>query len=144
MAGTLQLGLAASGRFPDASAWNRWNGAVVAQLPGCGLLLMQAGVVRAMARGRGLRSGETGGQPLVALRDALRAAPMQVQVELVGCELEVGELQALQVGDVVALRHRTDAPAFLCRSGGDVLLSGWLARTRGRKAIELARPETSA
>ena len=64
--------------------------------------------------------------------------PMRLRVQLEACELDVGSLRELQVGDVLRLRHRIEMPAWVHTAGGDPLFSGFLVRSRGRKAVELA------
>lgn len=131
------LGLAPSAQAPGPAQtlWHSWSGALVMRCDGVGVLLMDAGVVRRFGAGPRPQQPST---PLVCVRDALRSTRMELQVDLDGCELAVGELQGLQVGDVLTLRHRLDAAARVTRPEGDTVLSGWLARVRGRKAVELA------
>ncbi len=125
---------------PPARALTPWSGHVVANLPWDARLLLEAPLVRALVDAAG--AAREPRAPLAAARvpleRALAAAELKLQVQLEGCELAVGSLQDLQLGDVVRLRHRVDAPATVILSGGAALFSGFLARSRGRKAVELA------
>lgn len=76
-------------------------------------------------------------EPLAAVTDALARWPVPLQVELQGCELELGALCELQPGDVVRLSHSLETPASL-REGKRTLLSARLGRQGGAKAVELA------
>ena len=121
---------------PVSQAWQRFSGAVVAEL-GAGVLLMEAKVVEGLLR-RGTRDVPAAGQPLVPVANAIAQNTLQLQVQLEGCELAMGDVAALRLGDVVRLGHRTDMPAVVVQAGGPVLFKGWLARSRGRRAVELA------
>lgn len=79
--------------------------------------------------------------PGAALASALEAAsaqPLQLTAGLEACELALGELQALQTGDVLRLRHRLDRPAQLCDGSGSVLCAAYLGQQGGQRAVELA------
>lgn len=132
------LALAPAPDLPvDAAAWSPWGGAVIASHPVGGALLMEGPVIRRLLEAAGSPKPRRPGGTLVPVHEALGAAPMPLQVELEGCELDLGELEALQAGDVLRLRHRVDAPVLVMQPDGRLLLGGWLARTRGRRAIEL-------
>jgi hypothetical protein len=128
---------------PGAWAFTPWGGSVVVHLPGGARLLLQAAMVRAC-----LDAADTAPQPAtpvkggpatVPVERALAASGLQLQVQLDGCELDVGSLQDLQVGDVLRLRHALDAPAAVSLADGVPLFTGFLARSRGRKAVEIAQ-----
>jgi hypothetical protein len=76
-------------------------------------------------------------EPLASATAALASRSLAVQVELEGCELEVGVLRDLQVGDVVRLEHGLQSPATL-RHAGAPLCRGYLGRQGNLKAVELA------
>lgn len=125
---------------PSASATAPWSGSLVVGLPHGSRLLLGGALVQSMvdavpatpdacARGR---------MPRVPVERALAASGVELHVQLQGCELAVGSLRDLQIGDVVRLGHRLDAPAAVMLPDGTPLFSGFLARSRGRKTVELA------
>lgn len=124
-----------------------WSGAVQAELagtPGWSLLL-GAAAMRAWCAQRGLRAQDTPAraapEPLCSAAEALGARTLPLDVRLAGCELDLGTLQGLQIGDVVRLSHRLDAPARLTDAGGKTLFDGFLVAQKGRKALELVPPQ---
>jgi flagellar motor switch protein FliM len=74
---------------------------------------------------------------LVVATAALAERPLELHVELEGCELDVGALQDLQVGDVVRLAHGLDRPVCV-RHAGASLCHAYIGRRGNRKAVELA------
>ena len=137
--------LAQEGDAPaDPSGWtlSSWSGAVIVGLPWGARLLLGPALVRRVlaalpAEPRPAVSPPSR-PPLSALDRALADTPVQLQVQLDGCDLDVGTLQDLQIGDVLRLRHGIDAPAAVACTDGVPLFHGFLARSRGRKAVELA------
>jgi flagellar motor switch protein FliM len=111
-------------------------------LPTGARLLVDAGAVEQVLRSRApselLASNAASPVATVPVLKALAQAKMTVQVRLQGCELDAGSLQALQLGDVIRLRHGLQTPAVITNGSGRELFSGWLARSRGRKAVQLA------
>jgi hypothetical protein len=133
---------------PAPGAGQPWSGAVQADLPdlpGCTLLVgpdaMRAWCQRAGVRHEGteVRSARV---PLCSATEAMGSRTVAVNVELAGCEIDLGTLQGLQVGDVVRLPHALDAPARVTGSDGQLLFDGFLVAQQGRKAIELAQRTT--
>jgi hypothetical protein len=126
---------------PADAMWRPWSGAATMSLPCGGHLAMQAGVLDSL-----LRPPATSTQarpsiecsPLVTLGEAISRTSLRLRVELEGCELGLGELQDLQAGDVLRLAHPLDAPLSIFHAPGPPLFRGWLARSHGRKAVELA------
>ncbi|MBC5785106.1 FliM/FliN family flagellar motor switch protein [Ramlibacter sp. USB13] len=139
IASLLRLEWSAEPGAPADAVWSYWSGAVIARLPGQGVLLLEAGLVRAVL---GVAARARTEQPVVPLHDAISPGALRVQVELAGCELPLGEVTGLQLGDVIRLQHPVGVAARVCHEG-TVLCDGWLARSRGRRAIELARPESA-
>ena len=118
-----------------------WSGSVLAVLPGGGHMLMQGGVVERLLQvvdQPPASAARTRAAPLVSLTQAMASMSLPIQVQLEGCELAIASLQDLQAGDVLRLRHRLDAPLAVTADGGKLLFGGFLARSRGRKVIELA------
>jgi hypothetical protein len=131
---------------PPAGLGLPWSGAVQVALhgtPGWGLLLAPQ-TVRAWCRAKGLERQHAPArgarEPLCCSAQALAARTLSLNVELAGCEMELGTLQTLQVGDVVRLRHGLDSPAHLTDASGKKLFDGFLLAQEGRKALELVQP----
>jgi hypothetical protein len=76
--------------------------------------------------------------PLSPLAEALSASKVLVRAELAGCELDIGDLEDLAVGDVVALAHALDEPLQVAFAR-DRLCAAFMGRQGGFKAIELVR-----
>ena len=140
LASALQLEPASGRAAPDTAVWSPWSGAVVAELSGSCTLLLEAEVVRRLVRPAAVALIR---HPLVPLAEAMSHRTLRLQVELAGCELPLGELAGLRVGDVLRLRHAVDAPARVRNAAAGVLFDGWLARSRGRRALELASQSAS-
>jgi len=113
-------------------------GAVEADLAGLwgARLLMASEAVSRWRKGPRVRR-QFALEPLVSAIEASGNRPVMLDVELEGCELEVGALQGLQVGDVVRLSHGLQSPASV-RHAGMSFCSAYLGRRGGRKAVELA------
>lgn len=149
LAEALGLELAhADGSSPAPRSLSRWRGYVLASLPFRASLLLDDAVVRVALSARG-EEPEAGAAPradappLVPLLDAVTGQPFPVRVHLEACEVEIGVLQDLRPGDVFRVKHGLDAPALVRTAAGDPLFRGYLARSGGRKAVELA-PESTA
>jgi hypothetical protein len=131
----------AGARAAPAPGGRKWDGAVVATLPFGGRLLLAADAVDALTRRGSVRSparASKGKVPLVSVEEAVENTPYAIDVELEGCEMDLGAFRELQVGDVLRIRHALDAPASVRSAAGVPLFSAVLARSRGRKAVELA------
>lgn len=118
-----------------------WSGALLASLPWGGCVLLEGAVADRLLRSRGAlpaAAARRGVSPVVPLAQAIASTSIPVHVHLEGCEVAIGSLQDLQPGDVLRLRHRLDAPATVMADNGETLFDGFLARSRGRKAVELA------
>lgn len=127
-----------------------WCGDVRASLPFGGLLLLNAGAVEACLRRAGMpaKASATHVAPASLTLPLLQAAAgqrMGLRAQLAPCEVDLGVLQDLQPGDVLRIPHRIDAPLQVCSESGTPLFSGYLASSRGRKALELvfSQPEAS-
>lgn len=148
LAEALGLALAHADSSPPAPrSLFRWRGYVLASLPFRASLLLDDAVVRAVLRARGEEFGtgaapRVDAQPLVPLLDAVAGQPFPVRVHLEACEVEIGVLQDLRPGDVFRVKHGLDAPALVRTAAGDPLFRGNLARSGGRKAVELAPEPT--
>lgn len=135
LARALRLGESGDDQPPAEGVFARWSGAVTASLSCGGMLLMDAGVMQSLAHARSAVRARGG---LVGIGAAMGSAPIDLRVELQGCDLALGALQSLRPGDVLRLSHRVDAPATIFDDRGHAVFRGWLARMRGRRAVELA------
>jgi hypothetical protein len=131
---------AASGPPPDGA----FDGAVHLALPLAGEALrvvLDAACVAALVEPAPAAAAPPRA-PLVALEAALARRRLRLQVELGACELDLGTLQGLRVGDVLPLPLGLDAPARMLDAGGQHLCDAYIGRQGGSKAVELARIET--
>ena len=76
---------------------------------------------------------------VVPVAQALASCRITLQARLEGCELELGALRTLALGNVVRCRHALVAPAMLSDRQGQPCLAGYLVNQAGRRALELAR-----
>lgn len=145
------LDVTGSQAAPDRSLTTPWSGSVVISLamPGqrvLSLLLNPAAVI-ALRERAGMSVAKRPGQGATAavpLTDALSECQLALQVELSPCELDLGSLESLRVGDIVPLAHSLDAP-LLVMSAKDVhVCAGFLGLQGRHKAIELVRQPMSA
>ena len=121
-----------------AAAVQKGSGAVLARWPGVvpGVVLLGEQATRAW------RSGPPSPRArLPALQPAATALSQRrigLAVGLDGCEITLGTLRQLRPGDVLRLRHRLEAPAWLAHGTGEPLLAGHLGRRGAARAVELA------
>ena len=122
-----------------------WSGALCARWTWCGgtwrLGLPHAAVTALLGSEAATQArAAPPSQPLPKERldRALAAEPVALRVMLEGAELNLGQLQALQLDDVVPLSHALDAPALVVAADGTPVCHGWLGQSRGRLAVELS------
>jgi hypothetical protein len=121
-----------------------WSGSVVLELPLAGQplhALLNAACVAALvpvATPAPSRHG-TGAAGLVALESAVAGQVLRLRVELGACELDIGTLQGLQLGDVLPLLHSLDTPARVLGAGDQHVCDAYLGKQGSRKAAELTR-----
>ena len=82
---------------------------------------------------------------LIPLTTALSSQPMEVKAHFTPVLLTLGQIQGLQIGDVIPLAQRLDEPTEL-RLQIDAaqtypLCAAWLGQRNGRMAAELAALE---
>ena len=70
---------------------------------------------------------------------ALADRKVSLRIELSSCELDLGCLEGLHVGDIVPLAHSLDAPLRVSTAQGTRICEGYLGRQAGVKVIELVR-----
>jgi Flagellar motor switch protein len=131
---------------PDHAVFKPWSGCVLLSLASGQLshsLLLNAQCVRALLRlqPNPTRAPERARQApiVVSVEQALADHKLQIQVELTGCELDLGTLQGLRVGDIVPLPHSLDEPLLVSTPACGAFCTGFLGRQAGSKAIELLR-----
>lgn len=121
-----------------------WSGTVLVALPFPRplRLLLNAACVAAIAPATAAAAQASSGTrrcELVPLESAIARQLVRLKVELHACELDLGTLQALHVGDVVQLPHALDVPVQVLSAERQLLCAGYLGRLGSRKAIELVR-----
>lgn len=136
----LKLPPSTEDRAPEAGLLRPWSGAVCLELP-CGdayvNVLVNApavGALLAPAVASAARRGATSMEPLL---QAMSDRSMTLKVELRAFELGLGDLQDLQLGDIVPLQHALDRPLRVCLADGTPICDGYLGQRDGCKAIEL-------
>lgn len=122
-----------------------WSGALQAQWPWCGgtwTLVLPYDAITALVGPLEATApiSHDAPAPKEALDRALAGEHMTLRVLLDGAELSLGQLQDLQINDVVPLAHRLDAPAQVVGLDGSTVCHGWLGRSENHMAIELASP----
>lgn len=117
-------------------ALHAWSGAVEVTLFGDLLLLLNASAAQVIVPVRVPASPVL--HSVAPLQRALAQSPIDVQVRLQGCDLDLACLQDLRIGDVVRTAHAIERPAQVRSRSGDPLFDGFLARSGARKAVELS------
>ncbi|TFY97075.1 FliM/FliN family flagellar motor C-terminal domain-containing protein [Ramlibacter humi] len=146
LAAILMLGTGGVSQSPMPGLGQPWSGALYAELPGTPgwRLLIGPGAVSAWCRQAGLLVDTSPAaaprDALCSTADALAARKLALDVRLSGCELDLGALQGLRVGDVVRLGHGLQEPVRLVDAEGCSVFGGYLVARQGRMAVELARP----
>ncbi|WP_145979323.1 FliM/FliN family flagellar motor switch protein [Ramlibacter tataouinensis] len=126
---------------PDAHLHRPWSGAVVVTFGGQASwrLLLEAACVGAVAAPLPTAErGATHRPALVPMQQAIAPHPLPLCVEITGCDLDLGSLAGLRVGDILPLPHPLDRPLMVSMTGGTPLCNGFLGRQGSLKAIELA------
>ncbi|MFZ6721388.1 FliM/FliN family flagellar motor switch protein [Undibacterium sp. Ji49W] len=133
--------------YPEASLFKPWSGAVQLEFNLYGvkftLVLNQALVEDLLGidsqhvsdtkkTGKSLFAGR-----LYSIPEAIAHKKVHVKVELSGCELEIGNLQQMQLGDVIPLAHGLDEPLHVKFANDDELCLAFLGTKSQKKAIEV-------
>jgi hypothetical protein len=132
---------------PDGESFKPWSGCVVVSLAGAGrlprTLLLNAACARALlgplAAAPAMDASRKSAAALVPLAQALAGRKLPLRVELSSCELDLGTLEGLRIGDIVPLPHSLEAPLTVSTAQDVRICTGFLGRHAGFKAIELAR-----
>lgn len=144
MAAALELVPADAGLQGDQPATGPWCGCVAVELPLAGYplrMMLNASCVEAAVPAATAADAQrgTGGVGLVSPEAAMSGQILTLKVELDACELDIGTLQSLRIGDVVPLSHPLDAPARVLAAGDQHVCDAYLGKQGSRKAAELAR-----
>lgn len=75
-------------------------------------------------------------EDLPPVEDGVSSLRTRASVELVGCEINLGDLQAVAVGDVLRLPHRLSEP-MLVKVGDTPVCAAHLGRRADSRAVEL-------
>lgn len=129
---------------PGPSMFRPWSGAVAVSIAlGKAALLRflmdgktAAGLVAPAASDACSRQAPRG--ELITVEEACALRTVSLQVKLAPCELEIGALRSLQVGDIVPLPHALDAPLQVIFEGAAVC-HAFLGKRHDAVAIELIR-----
>ncbi|MFZ6747090.1 FliM/FliN family flagellar motor switch protein [Undibacterium sp. JH2W] len=133
---------------PAQYLYKAWSGAVQVPLQWCGmtlmLLLSQACVEQLL--GKDLLNAEAEKRSmshkpprsrLAPLMQAVQHKKVRIRVELSPCEIEIGNLQQMQVGDVIPLPHGLEQALQVKFANGGILCEAYLGVQGQKKAIEL-------
>jgi flagellar motor switch/type III secretory pathway protein FliN len=123
---------------PPADVFLKWRGATVVHLQGdlpCDVLL-DAECMAGLAGARAPVTRTAGREPVTGVAHALGECTLTLRVEISQCDLSLGELVGLRLGDVVALPQQLADPVRVLAAGAPVF-AGWLGRVGAAKAIEL-------
>lgn len=131
---------------PDAALFKPWSGAVLISVtvPGRSAIavLLNCATARSFLApdaGRKEPRQPQASAALAPLAQALADRTLLLRIGLSSCELDIGTLESLRVGDIVSLPHSLDAPLLVSTAQGVHVCVGFLGRQDGVKAIELAR-----
>lgn len=139
------LETASSANAPSLHHGACFSGSILATVPSpCGCAVLIAGdAVQAWCESKrpALRTATAAKArlPLADAVEALACRTVTLQLRLQGCELDLGSIQGLQVGDVVRLQHGLAAPAHLVDAGGTRLFDAYLGRQGTSKAVEFVK-----
>jgi hypothetical protein len=130
---------------PGPVLFRPWSGCVAVSVLLAGTLpqslLLNAECVRSVlgerARHRGTRQTREQRLALMGLEKALANRKLPILVELEGCELDLGSLKGLRVGDIVPLPHRLNMPLLVSTTNNARVCAGFLGRHSGLRAVEL-------
>lgn len=124
-----------------------WSGALCVRWPWCGgvwSVSLPHGAVAALLGGDAIQPSalntRAASAPKQRLDQALGDQPLVLRAMLAGTDLNLGQLQALRLGDVLPLEHPLDAPVQIIAADGTPVCHGWLGQSDGRIAVELVLP----
>jgi flagellar motor switch/type III secretory pathway protein FliN len=129
-----------------ASNFKDWAGAVILSMGGgqcCSVqhVLLGAQPVSQMLTGFASRRAEENTRrqrALVPVEAALNDKPVRISAQLAPCEIDLGALLGLRVGDIVPLPHPLEKPLAV-NLESHLLCHAYLGKQGGVKAVELIR-----
>lgn len=131
-------------KSPPESELCPWSGAISILIPWCGVELAlvlnsqcQAKVSEVPYMDGGVKAAPRDFGALKNLKDVIDPSPVLFNVTLTECELDLGTLRHLQLGDVIQLSHRLEDPLHVVTQSGENLCLGYLGKDHNLKAIEL-------
>lgn len=143
-----------SAGVPPQNLFKAWSGAVQLEIQWCGvklvLVLNQACVEQLLGpdvlaedenKRRLSRTAPT--SKLLSIAQAVQHKKVRVRVELSSCDIELGNLQQIQVGDVIPLPHGLEQPLQVKFASGEALCLAFLGTRATKKAIEVLAPSSA-
>ncbi|MFZ6876360.1 FliM/FliN family flagellar motor switch protein [Undibacterium sp. Di27W] len=133
---------------PAQHLYKAWSGAVQVHLQWCGMTLMLLlsqtcveqllgkDLLNAEAEKRSI-SHKPPKSKLAPLMQAMQHKKVRIRVELSPCEIEIGNLQQIQVGDVIPLPHGLEQALQVKFASGEILCQAYLGVQGQKKAIEI-------
>ncbi len=140
-----------SAGVPPQNLFKTWSGAVQLEIQWCGvklvLVLSQACVeqllgpdVLAESENKRRLSRTAPTSKLLSIAQAVQHKKVRIRVELSSCDIELGNLQQIQVGDVIPLPHGLEQALQVKFASGDALCLAFLGTRATKKAIEVLAP----
>lgn len=121
----------------QATQFEPWSGSVVVHLASSSCstwLLLNGACVNALIGSPATQDD----QPAAShVEDGLSALPIRASVEVSGCELTLGDLQAIRCGDILRLPHSLEDPLSVTVETRPVC-AAFLGARNGLRAVELA------
>ena len=131
------LGLlpAASDASPESTQFQPWSGSVVVQLvsSGCSASVLLNGDCVTTLIGSPAAPDDPQPSPL---EDGLSTITIRASIEVSGCELTLGDLQAIRRGDILRLPHSLEDPLSVTVEARRVC-AAFLGACDGLRAVEL-------
>ena len=138
----LQRSLAANA--PQPADFNPWSGGVIASLssPALSMRLLLNGACVGKALGAARKPDSLKSDPLPPVREGMSLHRTRVSVELASCEIDIGSLQKIRLGDVVRLSHSLEEPMHV-KVDGKQICCAYLGRRGIFKAVELIHADSA-
>ena len=89
-----------------------------------------------VAKAIGARASDGGSSRLAPVVEGISQLAVRASVELAGCEIDLGDLQALKVGDILRVPHALEQP-MLVQVGDRPVCAAYLGRRGNSRAVEL-------
>lgn len=139
LAAALGLDPAPRGASVPAIGVGAWTGSVCVLLPWALRLLLNGDAMQAAMPAHAPPGARAlpAVPPLTKVKDALAGRRLPLRVHLADCDLTLGKLRDLQLGDVLALPHGIETPLHVRDAQGVPICHGALARKHASKAVHL-------